>query len=367
MVCLVGKPAELGERLGRILAPFIRSRVEEHIRDRKSLGNATQDRREAFLSLLEGEAPHWLEESRAMAHAAEVDISVLLELNCAVQLTTRASCTSVLVMGDRAAGGIPMLLKIRDEWPQHQAMGYRRLEGCHGILFGTDPSNLGLGQGCNEFGLVVANNSGGLVPEPAGPVGFNDCQTTRLLLERARNVDEALDAFKALMDQGKIGLVDDTRGIIFLMVDRRGKGLIIETTRDQYETLAMDGGWEVRSNHWILEGSKRFAKEIAADHPLMLSSRLRYERSRELLDGKEKISLSDLEALSRDGANAPYSICNGSTAFPWRTVSSFIYRPDPALRLPVRVSAGLPSREPYKNVPWWQRETPLEYLLTWNG
>jgi hypothetical protein len=155
--------------------------------------------------------------------------------------------------------------------------------------------------------------------------------------------------------------------MIFLLADARGQGLVIETTRDKYEILKMHSGLAVWANHWMLEGSMRFTKPVDPEQVLYRSSVLRYERGCALLSDKSGISTKDLEAFSRDEAQAPFSLCNGSDAFPWRTVSAFVYELDPNLSRPVRVAQGLPSRVKYQEIPLWQEETPLSYLLTWKG
>ncbi|MHC4945119.1 MAG: C45 family autoproteolytic acyltransferase/hydrolase [Planctomycetota bacterium] len=365
MVKFIGAPEEVGIKLGEILAPFIRARVEGYLNDARGDRAEAQVKAQTLLGLLHGEVPHWIEEYRGVSKAAGVDFETLLEVNCAAPLTSQPSCTSVLALGSRTARGFPLLLKIRDERPQHQAMGYRRIEGTHGMLFGVDACNLGVGQGCNEHGLAVANNSGGLVPESPEPMGFNDCQMTRLLLERAGSTDEALEVLRDLLERGKVGLVDGVRGMIFLIADPKGKGLIIEATRDKFEFQEMDDGLAVWSNHWLLPGSERFTKPLDPEHPLCKSSVLRLERGLELLEDKDKISALDLESVSRDEANAPYSICNGSEVFPWRTVSSFVYELDPELSLPVRAAPGLPTHVHYRDVPLWSDDTPVDYLLEW--
>ncbi len=367
MVKLVGKPREVGGRFGEVLAPFVRKRVEEYRRFCEKKGKADPVHTHAFLAVLDEAAPHWIEEHQGLAEAAGVDFLDLVNLNFAAPLTNIPSCTSVIAMGDRTVRGVPLLLKIRDERPQHQAMGYRRLEGTIGMLFGTDACNMGVGQGCNESGLAVANNSGGLVPVRHVPPGFNDCHMMRLLLEGARNVDEALEIFGRLVEDRKVGLVDGVRGMIFLLADRRGKGLIIEATWDRFATRALDSGFAVYSNHWLLEESKPFTKPAEPENPLYRSSVVRLCRGRELLEGKERISPADLEAFSRDEENPPFAICNGSDHFPWRTVSAFIYELDPDLRVPVRVAAGLPTRVEFEDVPLWAEETPLSYLQEWKG
>jgi hypothetical protein len=367
MVRLLGKPEEVGALIGERLAPFIRQRLEAYEEQCRKKGRRGTEEGKALTRLLEEEAPHWLTEYEAVAQAAGVEFPDLLEVNCAAPLTTRPSCTSAMALGRRSASGFPLLLKVRDERFQHQAMGYRRIEGVHGMLFGTDACNLGVGQGCNERGLAVANNSGGLVPEPALPLGLSDCHVTRLLLERAGTSEEALQVFRSLMERGKVGLVDGVRGMIFLIADRGGKGLIIEATRDKLEYLEMEEGLAVWSNHWLLPGSERFTKPTEPDHLLFKSSILRYERGLELLEGKEIVATDDLEAFSRDEANAPHSICNGSDAFPWRTVSAFLYELDPGLERPVRVAPGLPTKVEFRDVPLWEEDTPEAYLLEWEG
>jgi hypothetical protein len=365
MVDLTGAPEEIGLKLGEILASFIRGRIEQYQEGAEGDRSGARAKAASLHALIQDEAPHWIEEYRGVAQAAGVRFEDLLEVNCAAPLTSRPSCTSVLALGSRTERGLPLLLKIRDERPQHQAMGYRRIEGTHGMLFGIDACNLGVGQGCNEKGLAVANNSGGLVPESPEPMGFNDCQMTRLLLERAANAGEALEVFEDLVHRGKIGLVDGVRGTILLIADAAGKGLIIESSRDTFEFKEMDDGLAVWTNHWLLPGSERFTKPIDPEHPLCKSSVLRLERGLELLKDRSKIIARDLEDFSRDEANAPFAICNGSDHFPWRTVSAFVYELDPELRIPVRVAPGLPTHAAYRDVPLWRDDTPESYLLEW--
>jgi hypothetical protein len=370
MVILIGPPEEVGKRYGAVLSHHIRTRIEEHHQQRAEQKRPSEeDRAKAWelLELLQSEVPHWILESEALAAVAGIDFMDLMEVNGAVPLTTRPSCTSFMVLGDRAERGYPLLLKIRDERPQHQAMGYRRLPDTHGMLFGADACNMGVGQGCNEHGLAVANNSGGLVTETAGPLGLNDCHVTRLLLERASTVGEAHAVFEDLVHRNKVGLVDGVRGMIFLLADSAGKGLIIEATRDQYESLEMDSGLAVWANHWMLEGSRRFTKPVKPDNTLFRSSVTRYERGRSLLEGKATVRAQDLESISRDEQDGPFSLCNGSDVFPWRTVSAFLYELDPDHALPVRVAPGLPSRVKFRDVPRWREDTPLSYLLEWTG
>jgi hypothetical protein len=368
MVRLLGRGEIVGQQLGKILAPHIQHRVSDHLQLCREKGWDPKDREiRQFLDLLEEEAPHWIKEYQALANEAGVDFKTLLELNCACRLSARLSCTSALAIGTRTEKGFPLLVKVRDERLQHQAMGYRRIERTHGMLFSTDACNMGVGQGCNEFGLAVANNSGDLVPEPAEPIGFNDCQVTRLILERARNVDEGLETFCDLMERGRIGLVDGVRGMILILADPRGNGLVIEATRDKYETRKVDDGLAVWSNHWILPGSERFLKKLDPGHPLCISSRLRLERGMELLEGRAAITPADLEAFARDETHSPNSICNGTDAFPWRTVSAFVYELDPSLNQPVRVAAGNPTRTGFREIPLWAEETPASYLLDWKG
>ena len=365
---LIGAPERVGERLGTILTPWIRARVEAHRMQRESSDTAhITAKARALEAVLEGETPHWVAEYRALARAAMVDFSLLLELNAAAPLTTEVSCTSALVLGSRSASGHPLLLKIRDERPQHQAMGYRRIEGTLGTLFSTDPCNMGLGQGANEKGLAVANNSGGLVPDPSDRAGFNDCQVTRLMLERAGDVDEAIEVFRDLMGRDLLGLVDGVRGMIFLLADAMGGGAIIEASRDRMETLRIDDGLEVRANHWVLPGTEAFAVPGDPEHPLIKSSLVRQARGLELLEPKARIAAEDLEAFSRDEANPPFALCNGSDTFPWQTVSAFIYELDPNHDHPVRACQGLPTKTPFRQVPLFRETTPRDFLTSWNG
>lgn len=369
MVHLIGTSDEVGSVLGTELSRYVNKRVDQFRKQlsEKDAFRIDEGRVDAFIALCEAETPHWIEEYKAVARASKVDFRTVATLNCAVPLTAIPSCTSALALGSRTPDGVPLLVKVRDERFQHQAMGYRRVPGAHGMLFSTDACNMGVGQGVNEHGLAVANNSGGLIPEKDYPIGYNDCHMTRLLLERARDTAEAVDVFKDLQARRKVGLVDGVRGMIFLMADAKGKGVILEGTPDDVEVLEADEGLFVWSNHWLLPGSKRFTPPVDPNNPLYKSSVLRYERGVELLKDKATIHIEDLKAFSSDEKNSPDSICNGTDDYPWRTVSVFVYELGPELDRPVHVAAGNPNETRFQCVPVWAEDTPEEFLHYWEA
>ncbi|MBU0754847.1 MAG: hypothetical protein KJ645_06875, partial [Planctomycetes bacterium] len=96
-------------------------------------------------------------------------------------------------------------------------------------------------------------------------------------------------------------------------------------------------------------------------------SRLRYERGMELLEPRAVITPADLEEFAKDETHVPNSICNGTDAFPWRTVSVFVYELDPDLSSPVRVAPGLPTKVNFREIPLWKEDTPESFLLDWHG
>lgn len=365
MVVLVGDAYEVGKRLGACLRPWIQERVAQ-LRNLPPGEGPDEGRMHAFQVLLEQEAPHWLREAAGLAAGAGVETAQILALNCTGLSLRIPSCTSVAVAPDRSWEGHALLLKIRDERPQHQITAYRHVGGTAAMLFGGDPCNLGVAQGCNRYGLAVANNTGGALADTGPPVGFNDCHVTRLILERARTEKEALAVFRGLVRRRRVASLAGGRGMILLVQDWRGGAtVVVEGGPRRFAAARITTGFAVWTNHWRLASARRFAVPESPQDPAAHSSRTRYARAVSLLQGLARIGVRELEDLARDEANAPHALCNVTDRFPWRTVSAFIHVLDPEERHPVRVAAGAPCRTTFWELPRWREDTPDPLLLRW--
>lgn len=313
-----GSAHERGSALGRVLAA--------HLDNERAL-NVDPARVRGFERLLAETAPHWLEEAAAFAKAASLPLEQLLYANCKAQEPNRfymGGCTSVLALGDDCADYCGLLLKVRDEAPLPQYTGLRDSDRGR-CLWGTNSGNLGYAHARNEHGLAIANNTGSPINECAPAVCFGDCHLLRLIVERANDCGEALEVFAELHGRNLCGTAGYRKGMIFLMMDIGGMGLIIEASPAKWCHRFVESGRHVYSNHFLLPQAASFTDRSRDCEVPLQSSKTRYQRGVELVEG-EALTLQDLKTFSRDKANGRFSICNDSDHFPWKTISSWIHR-----------------------------------------
>ena len=304
-------------------------------RNARSDGGAGRDRPwiRGFEVLLRTHAPHWLEEASAFAGETLEDF---LDFNSrppsAPPAIQAGHCSSMVAVGRATADGHPLLLKIRDEAPWPQIAYRRRVAGGPAVLGGANSGNLGLAQFLNEAGLAGANNTGGPILDPSLDVGLNDCHVLRLVAERARDCDGALDVIRELLGKGALGLGGYRKGMIFFFADARGRGLLVECSRRHLAHRFLEDGLLSRANDYRLPEMQAEMDASRHAHPWHLSSLARSARIAALLGEAGPLTVETLARISRD-TEGEFPLCNVTDRFPFRTVSAWIYvirRGDPS-------------------------------------
>lgn len=337
---LDGSPGERGALLGKVLG--------NNLAEERKLSPDPARVRD-FEGLLARHAPEWIEEAHAFAGEADIPAENLLFANCRPQVPNQyylGGCTSFLVMGARSATTHPLLMKIRDEAPLPQYFARRALPLGGESLYGTNAANLGWAHFVNSHGLAGGNNTGSpITVSPAEPA-FNDCHMMRLVAEKARDCREALEVLRELLADGVCGTAGYKKGMIFLFSDISPLGLVVELCPARMTHRFVTDGALVYSNHFLLEESAAFTDLDRYGEIPLQSSQTRRQRGRALIGDTGKVSVEDLKSISRDRENGTFAICNDSSEFPWRTISSFIHELDPA-GPQVHVCNGSPSQTGY--------------------
>lgn len=374
MVKLVGKAEKIGEKTGRILNEIVKNRFNKCQID--------YNRIRKFTKIIEDIAPWWLEEVEGFSKKTGVKKDEILMANCLPLQPNKyylGGCTSFLVLHDRSKTDYPLLLKIRDEKPLHQIAGIKKIEGTYKYIFGTNIGNIGIAHFLNEKGLAGANNTGSPVISGINDIGLNDCHIIRLVAEKAENCEQALDIIEELIAKRYAGNAGYKKGMIFLFADTK-KGLIVENTAEKFSYKFVEKGIFVYTNHFLLEEMKgEIDKKRGLEIPSK-SSQIRWDRGKELVEemGNEKIGIEDLKRFSKDTMNFPYSLCNNSNTFPWRTLSAFIHNvnhapaciPPPqegGLRSCSFISNGVPLVTEYVSLNTKEEETPLSLFTDYAG
>lgn len=356
---LRGAPHVVGEAFGCQAGASI---AEEHARMNLVLDDDGRRRVERFAAIVAAYCPWWLDEVAGTAAGAGFAAELILLANCrpfeANAPGSDDNCTSFIVMGDHSADGWPMMLKVRDFRHSVQVAGLRHIDAAHRVVFGTNVDNLGYAFFVNDKGLVGGNNTGGPVVDDPVAVGFDDCHILRLVAETCTDVDEAIDLLDALVRDGHVGFAGWQRGMILLLMDARGKAVAAEVSPSRLVTGVLESGRHVFANHFLTEEMSRLRPVEEMSAASALSSSTRLARGRQLMgQAPAKLIVDDLVRISRDKRNAPCSICNPTSTYPWQTVSAFVCRvAETVERYDVRIANGCQADTEYRR---WSMSGPM--------
>ncbi len=236
---LSGTPTEVGERWGTVNRQAVRSAVERYLAKakREKLSEATLLRRaQRFWRIARRIAPHWIEETRAIARAAEVDADLYLSF---VANSSRGigfhECTSYAVAGKHAQAGGIFFHKNRDNVDREQAAYVltSSVEGVNKFIAVSNASTIGCSMMVNDKGLAGSGDypahltrkgdPDALLPEPAEPQfrGMMSGSILRHIAETAADCGQALEIIEEFAERGDYagGTVNGTH---WLFVDRTG-------------------------------------------------------------------------------------------------------------------------------------------------
>jgi len=354
---LVGSGYEIGKKMGKILKKFIKTDLNISIQ---------KDRIEKFAQIVNEIAPWWLEEVEGFAETSGIKKEEIIMGNCLPLKPNKyylGDCSSFLILPDRSENASILLMKIRDEKPLHQIAGIKKINGTYKYIFGTNIGNIGIAHFLNEKGLAGANNTGSPIISGIKDSGLNDCHIMRFVAEKAKDCEETLEVIKGLIRKGYVSNTGYKKGMIFLFADTE-KGLIVENTAEKIEYRFVKEGIFIYTNHFLLKEMKEEIDKKREENEIpSKSSRIRFKRAQELIEEMQdrKIGIEDLKRISRDTKNAPYSLCNSSDTFPWRTLSVFIHSINSKKQLSF-ISNGAPIHTEYVGLSVSENETPVSLL-----
>ena len=176
-------------------------------------------RADKFGAALETIAPHWLDETRALADSIEIPFKQILALNClpadfwgndyappplynavtgeivsafeaqGYEPLMGGDCTTFFALGDSTISGETLFHKNRDERDEVQCLFIKQSDGCFRYVAGSDIGNIGIAHVQTENYWAGANNTGSPVsPEEYEDCVLNDCHVLRYLAEKCESL-----------------------------------------------------------------------------------------------------------------------------------------------------------------------------------
>lgn len=239
---LVGSPAQIGRRWGLLNARAIAEDMEEYYTapaEKAGLDRAELVRRsEKFVALARELAPHWLDETQAVAEAAGVAPELYLAFVGSVyrSIWRGEDCTSFAVSPHYTDGRI-FFHKNRDNVPKRQAAFVVASDrpGINKFIAVSDASVIACMMMVNDKGLAGSADVGGLREDQPRYRGWMNTALLRYIAEKASDCEEALAIIERFVRDGNYA--GGTVGTHWLFVDRHGKILEIRnnSTRVEHE------------------------------------------------------------------------------------------------------------------------------------
>ena len=253
MIRLAGTPRQIGTNWGKINKKIIlRDLDAAYLKPAAAAGISKEtliERSAAYVRIAAKIAPHWLEQTRAIARAVDVPEDLFLAFYGGLSRKRFLhECTSYAVSRDHTRDGAILFHKTRDnvDRPQAVCIMESSLEGINKFIGVTDVSFLdGLSMMVNEKGLAGAGDypanrkkdSSTLHLEPAEPRyrGLSGGVILRYIAERASSSADALAIIedfvaKGYYSGGKVG------GKHWLFVDR--EGVILEVCSNEKHVVS---------------------------------------------------------------------------------------------------------------------------------
>jgi hypothetical protein len=243
MIRLAGTPEQIGTTWGEINKQVIAQDLEasylKQAKEAKISRETLIERSAAALRIIEQIAPHWIEEARAVARAADVPEDLYLAYMDGVVRSRflgedPEECTSYAVSRQHTRSGAILFHKTRDnrDVPQSVYIMESFVEGIHKFIAVSNATGpLGFSMMVNEKGLAGAgdyppnrkkdSSTLRLEPAPDKYRGIMSGTIMRHIAETASTCDEALAIIERCVDNGwysggKVG------GTHWLFVDREG-------------------------------------------------------------------------------------------------------------------------------------------------
>jgi hypothetical protein len=244
---LEGTPTEIGTAFGSVNAEDIRSEVEGYLQGDHCKDDLLRSTEE-YRGIVERIAPHWVEESSALALAADVKSEIYLAYQGAkYRGINTPECFTYFSPPQHSLSGMTLFHKNRDnkERPQCAYVKGSTFEGGKVYRFAAtgDTSDIGTMMGLNEKGLAAAADTGAPDPNPRF-IGMMNPDLMRFILEQAASV---IEAYEMLMDIHRQGIYAGAKvATNWMFADASGECLRIvqfgdhlDKTHHQSDFLAM--------------------------------------------------------------------------------------------------------------------------------
>ncbi len=318
-----GEPVRVGREIGQQLAGPIREVLASlDIPARFD----SEDKRAWLDKLMDNiakEAPALVEEMDGIAQGAGVDREAIYVLNCIVELS-RPACSLV---GYAQAPGGPVVGKNVDLAPGEPALAVTVVElgGGRQLLRAHWPGTV-WGDGVNERGLSIAAASVSTAEHRDDGIPTN--MAVRLVLERAGNVDEAVEVVAELKIAAK--------GFNAVVADP-DNALIVERSVNKMAVREPEDGVLCATNHFT---NPDLAELMTATEAQLAESRDRLARLEELARAREGGREALQEILADHG---PPAICRHEGAVV--TVAALVLRPRARV---LWFAGGRPCEAPFR-------------------
>ena len=280
-VRLTGTPTEVGQTWGTVNRQAIRTDMERYLARARTenLSEATLiERALTFVEIVKRIAPHWIEESRAIARAAGIDSDLYLSF-----LANRPrsigfhECTSYAVSRELTQGGATFFHKTRDNTGRDQAAYVltSSVKGVNKFIAVWNASAINCSMMVNDKGLAGAadypahltrkNDPSALLPKPAEPQyrGMMGGHFLRYVAERASSCEEALDVIEDFVKRGYYA-GGDVNGQHWLFVDR--EGVVLEISSNSRHVVSKIHSQKVYFSR--LDGSPAAKRLFEAERPI---------------------------------------------------------------------------------------------------
>lgn len=241
------------------------------------------------------------------------------------------ACTEWMAAGVAVDGGGTLIVKNRDEKPDHlqELRLFTPADGYRYFGLAVQGTNKNLKGGINEQGLVVFNQAASTVPKAQRKATPS---TVNRLLSQCKDVDEALQ------------LLPQFKGPLFLNIADRQKIASIELGLDgAYAVTVKTTGILYHTNHYVTEA---LAATNQRDYP---SSTTRYDRIGELLAmAPGPYTLQQFIDFSQDQNDGPDNSLwrTGSTPDKVRSLATFAVQVPPTGSPLVYVLLANPGEDP---------------------
>lgn len=294
-----GTPYEQGKTQGELAAPLILKNVNsinQKLENMKMSKAEYSDLVMRNLKFYEKHEPQLVEELHGIADGSQIPFEDIVKINLPLFFVINwlsQECTSILTRGSATLGGKTYLVKNRDmggEKVEHIIL-HREYESGEKIV---EVNGAGIitfpGNGLNSHGLALSTSGTWSEHLKFDLSKIDDSHimlNSHLILEKCRNVDEALDYLRTEKRMS---------GMNFILCDKN-RAVAAEVTQDGLQVLEDNNGILVRSNHYI-STELQLLNSAESANP---SSFKRYDHATEYLTRKHgQIQFQDMLEIASD-------------------------------------------------------------------